>query len=60
VFRNPEKLAQGCGADGVVVDSEAGLSDALGAALRSDGVTVIAARIDKSAYVEQFNALREL
>ncbi|HEX2036854.1 MAG TPA: thiamine pyrophosphate-binding protein [Chloroflexota bacterium] len=55
-----EKLAQGCGADGVVVDSEAGLSDALGAALRSDGVTVIAARIDKSAYVEQFNALREL
>ena len=48
------------GADGAVVDSEAALADALAAAQRSSRLTVIAARIDPSTYVEQFNALREL
>lgn len=55
-----EKLAAGLGADGVVVDSENGLADALKAAQGSGRVTVVAARIDPSTYVEQFNALREL
>jgi acetolactate synthase-1/2/3 large subunit len=55
-----EKLAAGLGADGVVVDSEPALADALAAAQRSSRLTVIAARIDPSTYVEQFNALREL
>jgi acetolactate synthase I/II/III large subunit len=55
-----EKLAQGFGADGVTVDSENGLQDALGAALKSGRTTVIGARIDGSGYVDQFNALREL
>jgi len=54
------KLAEGFGADGVVVDSENGLQDALGAALASGRTTVVAARIDGSGYVDQFNALREL
>jgi acetolactate synthase-1/2/3 large subunit len=54
------KLAQGFGADGVVVDDENGLQDALGAALASGRTTVVAARIDGSGYVDQFNALREL
>jgi acetolactate synthase-1/2/3 large subunit len=55
-----EKLAAGFGALGTEVDSEAGLADALRAAVRSKQLTVIAARIDGSVYVEQFNALREL
>ena len=55
-----EKLGQAFGADGAVVDTEAALADALTAALRSDRTTVIAARIDPSGYVAQFNALREL
>jgi acetolactate synthase-1/2/3 large subunit len=55
-----EKLAQGFGADGIVVDSENGLQDALRAALRSGKTTVIGVRIDGSGYVDQFNALREL
>jgi acetolactate synthase-1/2/3 large subunit len=54
------RLAAGFGADGVEVDSEPALADALAAAQRSGRVTVIAARIDPSTYVEQFNALREL
>jgi hypothetical protein len=54
------KLAQGFGADGVVVENENGLQDALGAALASGRTTVVAARIDGSGYVDQFNALREL
>ena len=54
------KLAQGFGADGVVVDNEHALGDALKAALKSGRTTVIAARIDGSGYVAQFNALREL
>lgn len=57
---NWEKLAEGFGADGVAVDSENGLGDALSAALRSGRTTLIAARIDPSGYVAQFNALREL
>jgi acetolactate synthase-1/2/3 large subunit len=57
---NWERLAQGFGADGTVVDSENGLADALRAALKSGRTTVIAVRIDASGYVAQFNALREL
>jgi acetolactate synthase-1/2/3 large subunit len=55
-----DKIAEGFGADGVVVDSENGLQDALVAALKSGRTTVIGARIDGSGYVAQFNALREL
>ena len=55
-----EKLAQGVGADGITVDSEAGLADALTTAVKADRPVVIGARIDKSGYVAQFNALREL
>ncbi len=55
-----ERLAQGFGADGVVVDTENALGDALKAALASGRTTLIAARIDGSGYVAQFNALREL
>jgi acetolactate synthase I/II/III large subunit len=55
-----EKIAQGVGADGVAVDSEPGLADALQTAIASGRCVVIGARIDRSAYVEQFNALREL
>lgn len=55
-----EKLAQGFGADGVVVDSEAALASALQASARSRTTTLIAAKIDPSGYVDQFNALREL
>jgi acetolactate synthase-1/2/3 large subunit len=55
-----EKLAAGLGADGVTVENEAALADALRGALASGRTTVIGARIDPSGYVEQFNALREL
>ncbi|MGD0907735.1 MAG: thiamine pyrophosphate-binding protein [Candidatus Acidiferrales bacterium] len=55
-----ERLAQGFGADGTVVDNENALGDALRRALKSGRTTVIAARIDPSGYVAQFNALREL
>ena len=55
-----EKLAQGFGADGTVVDTEQGLQQAIAAALKSGRTTVIAARIDGSGYVTQFSALREL
>jgi acetolactate synthase-1/2/3 large subunit len=55
-----DKVAQGFGADGVVVDTEQGLADALATALKSGRTTVIGARIDASGYVAQFNALREL
>jgi acetolactate synthase-1/2/3 large subunit len=55
-----EKLAQGFGADGIVVDDENGLQDALTVAVKSDRTTVVAVRIDGSGYVDQFNALREL
>jgi len=54
------KLAEGFGADGVVVDTENGLQDAIAAAKHTERTTVIAARIDGSGYVDQFNALREL
>ena len=53
-------LAQGFGADGAVAESEHQLGDALQAALTSGRTTLVAARIDGSAYVDQFNALREL
>jgi acetolactate synthase-1/2/3 large subunit len=55
-----EKLAQGFGADGIVVSTEKALGDALCAALKSGRTTVIAVKIDPSGYVAQFNALREL
>ena len=53
-------LAHSFGADGVVVDTEQGLSNALSAAVKSKRTTVIGVRIDASGYVAQFNALREL
>jgi acetolactate synthase-1/2/3 large subunit len=55
-----EKLAQAFGADGVEVETEQELSQALATAVKSSRTTVIAARIDASGYVAQFNALREL
>jgi len=55
-----EKLAHAFGADGVTVDTEQDLSNALHAALQSKRTTVIGVRIDASGYVAQFNALREL
>lgn len=55
-----EKLAAGFGADGVVVETEHQLGDALAAAVKSERSTLIAARIDGSCYVQQFNALREI
>jgi acetolactate synthase-1/2/3 large subunit len=55
-----EKLAQAFGADGVVVETEQALGNALKSAVKSNRTTVIAARIDPSGYVAQFNALREL
>jgi acetolactate synthase-1/2/3 large subunit len=55
-----EKLGHAFGADAAVVDTEAGLASALGAALKSSRTTIVAARIDPSGYVAQFNALREL
>jgi acetolactate synthase-1/2/3 large subunit len=55
-----EKLAQSFGADGVVVDTEQAMSNALSAAVQSKRTTVIGVRIDASGCVAQFNALREL
>jgi acetolactate synthase I/II/III large subunit len=55
-----EKLAQSFGADGVTVETEQALANALQAALQSRRTTVIGVRIDASGYVAQFNALREL
>jgi acetolactate synthase-1/2/3 large subunit len=55
-----EKLATAFGADAAVVATETALGDALVAALASARTTLIAARIDPSGYVDQFNALREL
>jgi len=55
-----DKLAQGFGADGVVVDNERDLDTALRTALKTGKTTVIGAKIDGSGYIDQFNALREL
>jgi acetolactate synthase-1/2/3 large subunit len=55
-----DRLAQGFGADGVVVTTEQSFADALKNALRSGRTTVIGVKIDPSGYVAQFNALREL
>ena len=57
---NWEALAQGFGADGVVVDTAHKLGDALQSALKTGHTTLIAARIDGSGYIDQFNALREV
>jgi len=55
-----EKLGQAFGADAAVVETEQALTNALNAALKSNHTTIVAARIDPSGYVAQFNALREL
>jgi acetolactate synthase I/II/III large subunit len=55
-----EKLGHAFGAYAVVVETEQALTNALVAALKSDRTTIVAARIDASGYVAQFNALREL
>ena len=55
-----EKLGPAFGADATVVERESALADALSAAVGSGRTTLIAARIDASGYVDQFNALREL
>jgi len=55
-----EKLGHAFGADAAVVETEQDLTNALGAALKSNRTTIVAARIDPSGYVAQFNALREL
>lgn len=55
-----ESLARGLGAEGVLVETENGLQDALSQARHTERTTIIAARIDGSSYVDQFNALREL
>jgi acetolactate synthase-1/2/3 large subunit len=57
---NWDKLGQAFGADATSVETEQDLSNSLSAALKSDRTTIIAARIDPSGYVAQFNALREL
>ena len=43
-----------------MVETEQALGNALSAALKSSNTTLIAARIDGSGYLAQFNALREL
>ena len=50
-------MARGFGAEGVVVDSEKALGDALLAAHAKPQVTLIAAKIDASGYVAQFKAM---
>ena len=55
-----EHLARGFGANGVTVDTENGLTDALQAAIKLNETTVIGVKIDPSGYIDQFNALREL
>lgn len=57
---NWESLAQGFGADGVVVDTAHKLGDALQSAIKTGRTTLIAARIDGGGYIDQFNALREV
>jgi thiamine pyrophosphate-dependent acetolactate synthase large subunit-like protein len=55
-----DKLGSAFGADTAVVETEQALTNAFAAALKSSGATLIAARIDASGYVAQFNALWEL
>lgn len=55
-----ESLAQGFGANGIVVSTEADLQSAITASLASTKTNLIAVKIDGSCYVDQFNALREL
>lgn len=54
---NWERLAEGFGADGVLVETENALGDALRVAINSGRTTLIAARIDASGYVDQFKAM---
>jgi acetolactate synthase I/II/III large subunit len=53
-----EHLARAFGADSTTVDTEKGLGDALGVALKSGRTTLIAARMDSSRYVDQYKAMR--
>jgi len=55
-----ERLAEGFGANGIVVSTEAELQSAITASLASTQTNLIAVKIDGSCYVDQFNALREL
>ena len=55
-----ESLAQGFGANGIVVSTEADLQSAITASLASTKTNLIAVKIDGSCYVDQFDALREL
>ncbi len=55
-----ERLAGGFGADGTLVETENALGDAISTAMKSGRTTVIAAKVDPSGYVAQFNALREI
>ncbi len=52
-----ERLALSFGAEGTIVDTENGLSDALSTALQSNRTTVIAARMDPAGYIEQYKAM---
>ena len=54
---NWERLAEGYGADGIVVETENALGDALTKSVESDGTTLIVARIDASNNVDQFKAM---
>ncbi len=53
-----EKLAQAFGADGLIVENENALGDALSRAANSSRTTVIGVKVDSSGYVDQYNALR--
>ena len=55
-----QHLARGFGANGVTVDTENGLTDALQTAMKGSETTLIGVKIDPSGYINQFNALREL
>ncbi|WP_114966740.1 thiamine pyrophosphate-binding protein [Alkalilacustris brevis] len=55
-----ESLARAFDADAAVVETENALQDALANARHTERTTLIAAKIDGSGYVDQFNALREL
>jgi acetolactate synthase I/II/III large subunit len=52
-----EHLARGYGAEGVVVETENALGDALKSAVGSGKTTLIAARVDASGYLDQFKAM---
>jgi acetolactate synthase-1/2/3 large subunit len=61
-FRAPDyvKIAEAFGARGISVGTEAEYADALKAALQSNSLTIIQARVDPGRYPAQFDAIREL